>query len=582
MSLLSITESPNELTEDIDISDSKGILKSLSQTDSQIFNGYDTHRGLKEIEFIEHFRKALVVIRTSIKESIRNNEILKIIISGAGTSGRLAMLLAMEFNAHYRKIVGYDLFDFLIAGGNLALIKFQEGAEDDPIKGMEELEKITKNCDRYIYVGITCGLSAHYISGQIYHTVINKKQPAFLIGFNPLEKARTVKPENWDRSFADVIQSVKEFPEMIFLNPIIGPEPITGSTRMKGGTATKIIVESLFYMTLTSLSREMNIQYDDLLNIGRMEDFEHTYYQVIAKYENAKDKTYDWMPSLVPILDQAGRSLNNRGHIYYLGEGMAGKLGIVDASECPPTYGADFHDVRGFIENGWTSFCPQSTDYSHMDNLFDIGFENFKQNLLPGLSSNDTIVFTGTEPFFQKQNPLIKKCEKFNTFKILIHVGNCINENLKNHYDIILENTLNFDTIPMLTSMSIKLIYNAITTGAHIFKGKVFKNKMIDIRISNNKLYFRCINIIKELMGVRDSTAETSLLKSIYHTDVVEKDIKAYPISKHIQNASNQEKIIPIAFLLSTGKYTYSKARNSVYKEHIVRNIIKGEEHGSI
>ena len=123
--------------------------------------------------------------------------------------------------------------------------------------------------------------------------------------------------------------------------------------------------------------------------------------------------------------------------------------------------------------------------------------------------------------------------------------------------------------------MSVKLIYNAITTAAHIFKGKVFKNKMIDLRISNNKLYHRCIHIIQKLMGVSEQEAEKSLLRSIYKTDRLTKIQTSAPVSKHIQTATNEEKIVPIALVLAKEQISYREARARVEDVHIVRHIIK-------
>ena len=258
--MASITEMSNPLTQNIDIADAADILRMLHQTDDQIFGGHGTP-GIQDERFILSMEKACDFLSDSITSSIRKKECLRVILSGAGTSGRLAMLLSETFNDLCGSCFDPPLFDFLIAGGTRALIKSQESAEDDPQQGVEELEKFYSTCDRFIYIGITCGLSAQYVSGQLYHTVQNRQQPAILVGFNPLERARAIVPENWDKSFLDVLQAVQKAQDVFFLNPIIGPEPITGSTRMKGGTTTKIILETLFYAALKRVSKNIELKF---------------------------------------------------------------------------------------------------------------------------------------------------------------------------------------------------------------------------------------------------------------------------------------------------------------------------------
>ncbi len=66
------------------------------------------------------------------------------------------------------------------------------------------------------------------------------------MGFNPEDRARRIEVEDWDRTFADVVKSISRKKNCVILNPIVGPEPITGSTRMKSGSATKLLLETIF------------------------------------------------------------------------------------------------------------------------------------------------------------------------------------------------------------------------------------------------------------------------------------------------------------------------------------------------
>lgn len=105
----------------------------------------------------------------------------------------------------------------------------------------------------------------------------------------------------------------------------------------------------------------------------------------------------------------------------------------------------------------------------------------------------------------------------------------------------------------MLAEYSTKSILNAITTGAHILCGKVYHNRMIDLNISNTKLYYRTIGIIQEILNVDIDTAVYSLLKSIYNTDKLTDDQLKASISKHIYAGTKRKKIVPKALLLQPG-----------------------------
>ena len=77
-----------------------------------------------------------------------------------------------------------------------------------------------------------------------------------------------------------------------------------------------------------------------------------------------------------------------------------------------------------------------------------------------------------------------------------------------------------------------KLVFNAITTCAHVLKGKVYENYMIDVGVSNNKLYFRSINIVSKFSNVDLKISESLILKSIYSTDQLTENILSKKISE--------------------------------------------------
>jgi len=140
---------------------------------------------------------------------------------GAGTSGRLGVLDASECPPTFS--VAPSLVQGIIAGGRRALVTAIEGAEDIPSDGADALKK--KNIGpRDVVLGIAaCGLTP-FVRGALRYAVRRRAGTIFL----------TCSPESCDRVSADII-----------INPVVGPEVITGSTRLKAGTATKLVLNTL-------------------------------------------------------------------------------------------------------------------------------------------------------------------------------------------------------------------------------------------------------------------------------------------------------------------------------------------------
>jgi hypothetical protein len=129
--------------------------------------------------------------------------------------------------------------------------------------------------------------------------------------------------------------------------------------------------------------------------------------------------------------------------------------------------------------------------------------------------------------------------------------------------------------LPCLAEISLKWVLNAITTGAHVLKGKVFKNSMIDVSVSNNKLFYRSVNIVAKITSVNPSKAEELIIKSIWETDTLTSELSQLPVSQHIQKAFSRPnpKIVPIAILMAFNE-SYLNAKERINKEPIIRKII--------
>jgi N-acetylmuramic acid 6-phosphate etherase len=140
---------------------------------------------------------------------------------GAGTSGRLGVLDASESPPTYG--VPRTLVQGIIAGGRRALVRSIEGAEDSPQDGADALAKIRIKASDVIVGIAACGMTP-FVHGA-------------------LKKASEVGAATIFLTFAP--QAKKHITADIIINPVVGPEVITGSTRMKAGTATKLVLNTL-------------------------------------------------------------------------------------------------------------------------------------------------------------------------------------------------------------------------------------------------------------------------------------------------------------------------------------------------
>jgi N-acetylmuramic acid 6-phosphate (MurNAc-6-P) etherase len=630
---MSITETSNALTADIDIASPEGIARLLRQGDAQLFSGYGTYASIFDDKSMESILTLAIQMRNCIDDYLEHNindpnTSPLIVFTGCGTSGRLAYFCAKNYNKclqyHFNEKHRFNCFGHIIAGSDKALVKPQEAAEDSPVIAVEDWKKITSYHDpnknkRQIYVGITCGLSAPYIAGQLDHLLEQNEQnqtskcAVTLLGFNPIELARTVPMENWPthekptfKQFVDKLaEKQNQDPEnYIIINPVVGPESITGSTRMKGGSATKIVLDLAFATAI--MSKVTQTQDRKQLRewmFAMLQSFELGFRNTFDKHElhfAGRSPTHGGVSEL---MSRASHSLRTQGHLYYVGCNNAGILGFVDASECLPTYGTKLTDVRGFVHKGWETIYGNNVEKAKQCNMeqygdeFKFTFALFKDQIVDKLQENDSIFFVAVEGDVETE-----ELEEMFSIARLVRSKGCkvswvyvtgtsyalydINPFLVDNFtekirtfiqdqEALLVVNLSFlALVPELGGYgeyALKLILNVISTGAHVLKGMTYGNRMINLKVSNNKLYHRSVNIVSTVMNVSTQVAEQCILRSIYEDG----EIPDVGINQHISKAVGLDKVVPVALLLASGHCkTVAEARERLSKEPVVRNVI--------
>jgi N-acetylmuramic acid 6-phosphate etherase len=209
----------------------------------------------------------------------------------------------------------------------------------------------------------------------------------------------------------------------------------------------------------------------------------------------------DLVAAIVPRMERGGR-------LIYIGAGTSGRLGILDASECPPTYGVPFDWVIGLIAGGDHAIRKA------VENAEDDGDQAWKDIQEYGFNEDDTVIgiaASGTTPY------VIGGVRVARSKGLLTGSITCNpNSPLSNEVDFAIEAVVGPEFVTGSTRMKSgtaqKLILNMISTAVMIKLGRVKGNKMVDMQLSNAKLVQRGINMIMEATGLEEGKAKELLL----------------------------------------------------------------------
>lgn len=220
---LPMTEKRNNKSKNIDMLSTLEIVKLINSEDMLVAPAVGRES-----------KKIAAAVDMIVERFKRNGRLFYV---GAGTSGRLGVLDASECPPTFG--VSPLLVQGIIAGGKRAIVRAVEGAEDKIADGMEQIRK-RKITAKDVVVGIAaCGLTP-FVRAALKEAKKRKAGTIFI----------TCAPE-----------AVKDIPAQIVINPVVGPEVITGSTRMKAGTATKLVLNLL----TTSAMIKMGKVYGNLM-----------------------------------------------------------------------------------------------------------------------------------------------------------------------------------------------------------------------------------------------------------------------------------------------------------------------------
>jgi len=233
----------------------------------------------------------------------------------------------------------------------------------------------------------------------------------------------------------------------------------------------------------------------------------------ILQHINEEDQTVPLavktaLPQIEKLVEITAVRMKEGGRLFYIGAGTSGRLGVVDASECPPTFGVPFDMVVGIIAGG-DSAIRKAVEFAEDDTQ-----QAWKDLLQYNITDKDVLVgiaASGTTPYvigglkMANQNNIATGC-------IVCNSGSPVAAEAKYPVEVVTGPEFLTGSTRMKAGTAQKLVLNMLSTAVMIQLGKVKGNKMVDMQLSNNKLVDRGTRMIMNETGLDEQTA-AKLLK---------------------------------------------------------------------
>lgn len=262
--------------------------------------------------------------------------------------------------------------------------------------------------------------------------------------------------------------------------------------------------------------------------------------QDILKVMNEEDQNValavrEELPQIEEAVEKIAASLRKGGRLIYAGAGTSGRIGLLDAVECPPTFGTHPDQVVGLIAGGEKAFIKA---VEGAEDSRELGISDLKAI---NLTADDTVVgiaASGRTPY------VIAALEYANeigasTVAVACNKNSAVGAVAQIAIEVVNGPEVLTGSTRLKSGTSQKLIANMLSTVSMIKVGKVYKNLMVDVQQTNEKLVVRAQNIVMEATGCERETAKT-------HLDVAEGNAKL-AITMILLNCDKEEALERLA-----------------------------------
>tara|TARA_B100000700_G_scaffold315708_1_gene404186 strand:- start:1823 stop:2758 length:936 start_codon:yes stop_codon:yes gene_type:complete len=235
------------------------------------------------------------------------------------------------------------------------------------------------------------------------------------------------------------------------------------------------------------------------------------------------------IPEIVNAIDKITLKLKANGRLFYIGTGTSGRLGVLDASECPPTFCTSSETVQGIIAGGEAALTKSSES---LEDSTDLSIANLKAKLF---TKNDVLIgitASGRNPYVISA---LNYSKTINALTISITSVPQMESSISSDIDIrlITGPEILAGSTRLKAGTATKMALNIISTSVMIKLGKVYGNRMIDLSVTNNKLLDRALRILidigsvdKEqglnLLKITNGSVKLSLLIALSKLDVIQ------------------------------------------------------------
>nr|WP_293836467.1 N-acetylmuramic acid 6-phosphate etherase [uncultured Arsenicibacter sp.] len=229
---------------------------------------------------------------------------------------------------------------------------------------------------------------------------------------------------------------------------------------------------------------------------------------------NNEDKTVPYavekaIPQLEALVTEVVKRMKEGGRLFYIGAGTSGRLGVVDASECPPTYGVPHDMVIGLIAGGDTAI-RKAVEFAEDDP--EQAWKDMQAYQIEPLDTVVGIAASGRTPY------VIGGLEQARaagclTGCIVCNPDSAVAKAAEFPVEIVVGPEFVTGSTRMKSGTAQKLALNMLSTSVMIQLGRVKGNKMVDMQLSNIKLQHRAARMVMSELGVTEETAKTLLEK---------------------------------------------------------------------
>ncbi|MBP5215833.1 MAG: N-acetylmuramic acid 6-phosphate etherase [Alphaproteobacteria bacterium] len=215
------------------------------------------------------------------------------------------------------------------------------------------------------------------------------------------------------------------------------------------------------------------------------------------------------LPQIGEAIDKISERLRAGGRMAYFGSGTSGRIGILDASEMPPTYGVSLDLIQGYISGGEKAIRFSVENAEDSEELAEEDLADFNPQ------ANDVVVVISASGGSRYGLHILQSAGERGI--LTIAVTSNPEAKFKDFCDIFICTVVGPEAITgssrMKSGTAQKMVLNMLSTGAMIRLGKTYHNYMVDLRINNIKLHKRAIDFVCEITGTDEKTAAETIDK---------------------------------------------------------------------